>query len=743
MIESIGIAGIATYGADRVALNDLSTVNYFFGNNDSGKTTLSKLIADPSHNDFRACSITWRANTPIQALVYNRDFVAKNFSPSVGLKGIFNLGETNVQAATDIANEKTKRDALKIKRAKFAKTLTGDEEAQVKGKVTELNELRADFADTCWTTFRKHDPFFKPAFARYSVRGASTKFRDQILLQSATNTSDLLSFEDLKAKAKTLFEDNPQAETPIPELQLTSVAIMETSGILGRSVIGRNDASIASMINRLQNSDWVKTGRAFFEKNHGDCPFCQQKAPTNLQQELERYFDDAFSMDTTAISDLHNNYIEETSKIEAALQRVLDNKSAFIDHDKILSSQRLFGTLIELNKTRLLNKVKEPSITTRLEAHEPALREAQSEIARANVVIVRHNRMVSRLAEEQTQLIAQVWKFLLEKELKAALEAYSTSERDLTASIQSLTEKIADVSADIEASDTIIVELEKANTNTIEAVNRINGKLKSFGFKSFSIKQVQGNNYQLVRSDDTEALHSLSEGERTFVTFLYFIELVRGSDQSSGVNEDRIVVFDDPVSSLDSDVLFIVSTLIREVVAQARAGGMVKQVFLLTHNVYFHKEVTFKTPRSADANTETHWIIRKPDLTSQAVRHASNPIKTSYELLWHEVRAPETNSTTIQNSLRRILENYFKILGGIPLDNLIEKFAGQEKSVCKSLMSWTNDGSHGVGDDVFFTAGEVSVETYLDVFHKVFELSQNESHYKLMMGTAYVERPTV
>ena len=52
-------------------------------------------------------------------------------------------------------------------------------------------------------------------------------------------------------------------------------------------------------------------------------------------------------------------------------------------------------------------------------------------------------------------------------------------------------------------------------------------------------------------------------------------------------------MFDDPVPSLDSDVLFV-SSLIRRVLDDACAGiRQVKQVFVLTHNIYFHKEVSF------------------------------------------------------------------------------------------------------------------------------------------------------
>ncbi|OOG59934.1 AAA family ATPase [Rhodanobacter sp. C03] len=743
MIESMRIAGVATYGAANGELNGLSTVNYFFGSNGSGKTTLSNLIGDPTHNDFRACAINWKNQTPLQTLVYNRDFVTKNFSPTVGLKGIFTLGEINVQAVLDIAAEKLKRDDHISKREKFTKTLKGDEEAGTKGKEVERDELNAAFADTCWTTFRKYDPFFKTAFEHYRVRGAATKFRDQVLLQSTSNTADLLSFDDLKEKASTLFESNPQPVATITELSLAGLDLLEANDVLGRAVVGRNDATIAAMINRLQNSDWVKTGRAFFDVNHGDCPFCQQKAPTRLKADLESYFDGAFETDTKAIADLQTSYLLETAKIQTALQDIIDTQSTFIEPERLLSSQRLLSTLIELNKTRLVNKAKEPSLTTRLEAHGPALKEAQEEIVRANVAMARHNQMVRDLGTERATLIAQVWKLLLEEDLKTDLETYKRQVGGLDTAIESLNNKVVALTGDVEASDTAIAELEKANTNTRHAVDRINGNLKSFGFKSFSIKQLDGNKYKLVRADDSEAMHSLSEGERTFVTFLYFIELVRGSEASSGVNTERVVVFDDPVSSLDSDVLFIVSTLIRDVVAEARAGGMIKQVFILTHNVYFHKEVTFTGVKSPDVRTETHWVIRKPDLLSEVNKHATNPIKTSYELLWHEVRDPNRNSTTIQNALRRILENYFKILGGVPLDELIAKFSGRDKSICKALMSWTNDGSHGVEDDVFFTAGEVSVDTYLDVFRMVFEKSENEGHYKMMMGNAYRERAPV
>ena len=73
----------------------------------------------------------------------------------------------------------------------------------------------------------------------------------------------------------------------------------------------------------------------------------------------------------------------------------------------------------------------------------------------------------------------------------------------------------------------------------------------------------------------------------------YFYALLKGSQDNSGNTPEQIVVIDDPVSSMDSDVLFIVSTLIRRLVwDMAEEHSNIRQLFVETHNIYFHKEVS-------------------------------------------------------------------------------------------------------------------------------------------------------
>ena len=100
MIERIEIAGCASYGDTVEIMDGLSTFNYIYGPNASGKTTISRLIAN--HSPFSACAVHWHAGTKLETLVYSRDFVEANFNQPAGLKGIFTLGEKDVDALNHI-----------------------------------------------------------------------------------------------------------------------------------------------------------------------------------------------------------------------------------------------------------------------------------------------------------------------------------------------------------------------------------------------------------------------------------------------------------------------------------------------------------------------------------------------------------------------------------------------------------------------------------------------------------------
>jgi len=258
----------------------------------------------------------------------------------------------------------------------------------------------------------------------------------------------------------------------------------------------------------------------------------------------------------------------------------------------------------------------------------------------------------------------------------------------------------------------------------------------SFGFTNFSIDVVDGRYYKIVRQDGTDAKGTLSEGEYTFITFLYFYQLIKGSITESGLSGDQVVVIDDPISSLDSNVLFIVSNLTKEIIKDCHnKKNRVKQIFILTHNIYFHKEVTFKGARQGKWKEESFWIIRNLNNHSDIIKHNENPIQTTYELLWREIKNPDQiNKVTIFNTLRRILEYYFNIIGGLDYEKSIDEFGGEEKIIFRSLFSWINDGSHFINDDIVVYTGHETIENQLSVFKEIFKRLGHESHYNMMMG---------
>jgi len=243
--------------------------------------------------------------------------------------------------------------------------------------------------------------------------------------------------------------------------------------------------------------------------------------------------------------------------------------------------------------------------------------------------------------------------------------------------------------------------------------------------------------YKIIRADGKCVDKTLSEGEYNFISFLYSYYLVYGSQEKTGIARPKVVVIDDPLSSLDSNVLFIVSTLTKQIISDCKNDTSgIKQVFILTHNVYFHKEVVFPGSRvNWSPKMASFWIIKKNNNCSQIVDHKdTNPIQTSYELLWSELKDTESSKRiTIFNTLRRILEYYFNVIGGLDYEDCINKFDGEEKIICKSLIACVHEGSHFITDDFVLQYESAAMNSYINVFKLIFEKMGHESHFKMMM----------
>lgn len=730
MIERIDIAGVATFGTAPSVMDGLSQFNYVYGANGSGKTTISRIIADQAAHP--SCRVGWNTGAPLETLVYNRDFVEKHFRASHELPGIFTLGEKNADVLDKITQAKKDVDKLTDEIARLTTTLQGSDGTG--GKLGELVVVEDTFKDACWEQKREHDEDLKMAFEGF--RNNAERFKERVLAEHKTNTADSKTLADIMVNASTVFSEDVERVLHIPPIDAGSLLECEQSPILAKRVIGKSDVNIAAMIERLKNSDWVRAGRAYYEVNNEKCPFCQQAVTSGFAEKLQAYFDETFEADTQLIAELVADYATESSTVTFALEQILAGAPAQLDASDLTERIKLLKSRLEINRQRLLEKQKEPSRAIAMESTADVIHEIDRYVTSANERIADHNRTVANLSEEREVLKAQVWRYLLDVPLKKAVETYESKKSDLDKAITNLRLQIRTKETEKRAKEQEIAKLERDVTSIRPTIDAINGLLKSFGFNGFSLAQADGRLcYKLVRDDGTDAKETLSEGEKTFITFIYFYHLLKGSSSESGVTSNRVVVFDDPVSSLDSDILFIVSTLIRKVCEEVRAGTTnLKQVFLMTHNVYFHKEVTFQKSRvRGTLNDETFWTVRKSRGESAIVNHLSNPIKSSYELLWMEVREAKPGDLSLQNSMRRILETYFKMLGGIDLDKIHDRFEGNEKLACRALLSWVNDGSHSAHDDLYVAVDETTVELYLKVFRRIFESEGHIGHYNMMM----------
>lgn len=730
MLTGVNINNVASY-SEPTQLNNLKKINFIFGSNGSGKTTISRILDQAP--GYTHCYLQWLGGLPLKTLVYNRDFIERNFNQENTVRGVFTLGDDQVEAERQIALLRPRIERLNREVQSLKGQLEG--EGTNIGKNTELAALEPDLQTKCWRQKQLHDLYFQEAFTGY--RNSAERFKEKVLSERQSNSVVLLSLEELKEKAATVFSEAVVRCNPITAFNASYLIHAESNEILQKVIVGNQDVNIAKLIERLGNSDWVKQGLTHYEKSSPHCPFCQQTTSSTFNDELNQFFSEVYDQDIKVVEDLSKQYTSVSNILINTIETIIDQNNPFLQADLFYADSLVLKERIERNKSLLLRKLAEPSLKITLEPLEPLVIKLLELIQQANVSTSVHNQIVQNIDTEKSTLTSQVWKYIL-NELDNDLNEYERQKGSLEAAINGMNGSLRRKSEEIADLKRQIREYEQRLTSTLPTVDDINGLLQSFGFTSFRIEPVdEQGHYKICRANGDDASRSLSEGEKTFITFLYFYSLIKGSHSASGITENRIVVFDDPISSLDSDILYIVSSLIKCIFDDvSKDDSFIKQVFVLTHNVYFHKEISFRRNRCQNQimTDETFWMVKKTINGSIVEQCTENPIRSAYELLWSEIRAANPSSLTIQNTLRRILENYFTMWGGMTKDDICNLFEGNDKLICQSLFSWVNDGSHCIHDDLYINHGQQTNESYLRVFREIFVKAGHMNHYNMMVS---------
>lgn len=740
MIEEIKIQNVATYN-EEVVINNLQKVNYFFGGNGSGKTTIGRILKDESK--YPSCQVVYSSqNSKPKIVVYNEDFVRENFYASENIPGIYTIGE-GVKEIEEKIKEKNKEQ---INLSTGLKDLNETKSNKEKERSKEWEK----FKDTCWSNiFQKYKNEFHDIFTGF--RNDKDKFAKKTLEQK-NNASEIKSKEELKNKYDLLFKKEviELSFLKVPENKiLENHRKIELNSILKTKIIGKEDVDIAKMIHKLQNHDWVKEGKEYLEKNYDEstgsyiCPFCQQSTPNDFKKKLEDYFDETYKNQIQELDNLINEYKKIKDKINNYFEylKTIENNQYYENKkESIRNKTELVSKILESNIQKLNSKKGKPSSEIELDSLDRPFSELNIIIEDINNEIKKHNDIINDKEKQKKKLILETWKFFYH-DIKIQIEQYNKSIEDIDKALESVNNKIQDNKQKLQTIKNEISELEKKIKSVKPTVENINKLLANFNFQGFRLETTDDEKYyRIVRNGGESAKETLSEGERNFIVFLYFYSLVKGVlNPEENINEPKIIVFDDPVSSLDSDVLFIVATLIKSIIKEVRQNNSnIQQVFLLTHNAFFFKEVIFFSYRDCGKNKRkdtSYFIVRKLNNSSKVEYFETNPIKTTYQLLWDEIKKESLDCVAIQNSMRRIIEFYFKTLANLSEEEILNKFEEvEDQKICRSLISWMNVGSHEAFFEIDYSPNQDEMEKFKEVFKKIFELTGHIAHYNMMMG---------
>ena len=240
---------------------------------------------------------------------------------------------------------------------------------------------------------------------------------------------------------------------------------------------------------------------------------------------------------------------------------------------------------------------------------------------------------------------------------------------------------------------------------------------------------------------------------------MYFYQQCLGYSKDESTLK-KIIVIDDPVSSMDSQVLFFVNSLIQKLVEYKYDKTIqtlnnrtyksefknenLSQVFILTHNIYFFKEVSFEK-RNFCKDT-SFFIVKKQNGNTMVEFYENNPIKDDYTLLWDEIKKYKDDSTAssifISNTMRRIIESYLNfVCDNKDVWSVLSNFdtKSDDYIAVYSLLAEINDSSHCVipnTNQYYQRLSDIQPSVLYSAFENVFS-KIGESHYKFMMNIYY------
>lgn len=734
-------------------------INYFFGNNGTGKSTIAKTIKSGDGVMFKNGDNL----NDYEILLYDQNYIDENVKEHDGLPGVFTVNKKNAEIEKEIASllESEEQSWEKINEAT----------SSIEALENRQNTLEEHIKSKCWKKTKSIRMQFVKTQNGY--RSSKKKFFDEVRRHDAKE-HDIKQLDNLYSIA---YSRSARQYPLFNEIRAINVLDnVSGSKILSKKIVNSADTNLAIFLKQIGATEWARQGYdKFHERTNGRCPYCSQLLNPDFESEFIRSFDDQYESNRHELNEFLKKYRDSANKLFLSLVQKPDPLYPDINMEEYNDKLRLIKSLITSNIDKIQSKIDEPTRVVVLEKIGPLLDELSHLITKFNKSIIENNEIVTSLNQKREECQQKTFEYLANI-LKIDIEEFDSANKDINEEIQSKNKVRQAASDNINGFKKKIRQLNKQTVETETAMNNINLMLKSSGLQGFHLipkQEMPGTlirNYEIVRNDSGHVAKNLSEGERNFIAFLYFLQQVYGNNSTSEEVKKKIIIIDDPVTSMDSGTMFIIGAEIRKLIEICRnnvdnrdnlaSGNLIKQIFIFTHNAFFQRDVT--SLRTKEYQYVSFYLITKHDNCSEiklcekinpncpTQKLNFNPVTNSYTALWQEYK--ETKSClSLMNVIRRILEYYFLQICGYTGDDIRrrvlidhrDEFADKDDStgqyqLVSSMLAHMSAARFGISDDLLFVDDNLdgNIDQYRKIFKLIFKCMGQEQHFNMMVNEA-------
>lgn len=728
MLTEIKLNGYASFKHETCLQTD-KPINFVYGLNGTGKSSLTRYLAHIDDPKYAQCSITPVIDPDKEViLVYNQDYISETFVDKDRQNGVFTLSKQNKKAY----------DAIQKATQKIAELDVQDKaigEAQKKSDAT-LGEAESHAKDKLWelkTKYSGGDRVLDYCLEGYKGSKASlfTKIKDteikpdEALRPIETLKQDLIQLSSVEGKSYPLLSELPNL--PIKE---------EDIGLLKKVIVGNQESTISEVMDEFANAAWVRTGIQYIDKEGHRCPFCHQETITeDFLKELKNYFDESYEHDIQALQLLEQTLNDTLARV-APDTSFEDNPVIAPLREKYLIAFQDFKASLTATLATVRLKIERPNIEQEFSCCQAEVDAVNAIIKEASKQITVFNARVAKLPEVKESIKEEFWKFQ-RREYDATLSAYDAAVKMHKKDTTDNNKKKEDVEKQREQQRSIIAANQKDVVNIDEAITHINNNLQSIGITDFHIVKCEEENaYRISRAEEGEerVFNTLSEGEKMLISFLYFIETCTGRKAADEPEKKKIIVIDDPISSLSHIHIFNVGRLILNTFI---VDQPFEQVFILTHSLYFFYEVVDANHKRRKQQQKLFRISKNADGSELEEMHY-HELHNDYETYWSIINDPNQHPALIANCMRNVLDYYFEFVERLEYHSLFELPELSEPRFA-AFDRFMNRESHSIGENII-DIKEFDYNSFRDALRLVFfKTKGHEKHFDLMSTIGVVK----